>query len=31
MGTLVLREPFGQQKVLGAALIFLGILCIGMA
>ncbi len=31
MGTLVLREPFGQQKILGATLIFMGILCIGLA
>lgn len=31
MGTLALREPFGQQKIFGAALIFIGILCIGLA
>lgn len=31
MGTLLLREPFGQQKVLGATLIFVGIVCIGVA
>jgi uncharacterized membrane protein len=30
LGTLVLREPFGEKKVLGSLLIFAGILCIGI-
>ena len=31
MGALILREPFGDKKLLGAALIFAGILCIAIA
>ena len=31
LGTLVLREPFGRSKILGALLIFAGIACIGLA
>lgn len=30
LGTLVLREPFGRQKTIGAALIFAGIVCISL-
>jgi drug/metabolite transporter (DMT)-like permease len=30
MGALILREPFGDKKVLGATLIFAGILCIAV-
>ena len=31
MGALLLREPFGDKKLLGATLIFAGILCIAIA
>jgi drug/metabolite transporter (DMT)-like permease len=31
LGALVLREPFGGKKVMGAAFIFAGILCIALA
>jgi drug/metabolite transporter (DMT)-like permease len=31
LGTLVLREPFGEKKILGSLLIFAGIVCIGLA
>ena len=31
LGAFVLREPFGGTKILGAALIFAGIVCIGLA
>ena len=31
LGTLVLREPFARAKIVGAALIFAGIVCIGLA
>jgi drug/metabolite transporter (DMT)-like permease len=31
MGALVLREPFGRQKILGAALIFAGIVAIALS
>jgi drug/metabolite transporter (DMT)-like permease len=31
LGTIVLREPFGAAKILGAVLLFAGILCIALA
>jgi drug/metabolite transporter (DMT)-like permease len=31
LGALVLREPFGEKKLAGAALIFTGIVCISLA
>ena len=31
LGALVLREPFGEKKLAGAALIFAGIVCISLA
>lgn len=30
LGTLVLKEPFGKAKLAGSALIFVGIVCIGL-
>lgn len=30
LGTFVLREPFGEKKILGSLLIFAGILCIAL-
>jgi drug/metabolite transporter (DMT)-like permease len=31
LGVLVLREPFGMTRVVGSALIFAGVFCIGLA
>lgn len=31
LGALVLKEPLGDKKILGAAIIFTGIICIGFA
>jgi drug/metabolite transporter (DMT)-like permease len=31
LGAFVLREPFGEKKLAGAALIFAGIVCISLA
>jgi uncharacterized membrane protein len=30
LGALVLKEPFARAKVVGSALIFVGIVCIGL-
>jgi drug/metabolite transporter (DMT)-like permease len=31
LGLLVLKEPLGDKKLLGAGIIFTGIICIGFA